>query len=107
MDKHDQQASHVEGQENECTEKTGFHIHRCWGERNSACQLVLGKRRAISGTAQLEDSASILSILKSQCIFTEAAEVREATLTPPTSSFRVMPALGSGVHGGGGQCIQL
>lgn len=31
MDKHDQQAAQVEGQENEYAEKTRFHIHRSWG----------------------------------------------------------------------------
>lgn len=65
MDKHNEQASQVEGQENEYTEKTGFHIHRFWGERNSFGQLVLGNRRAVLETAPLKGSASITSILKS------------------------------------------
>jgi len=65
MDKHDQQAAQVEGQENEYAEKTRFHIHRSWGERNSFGQLVLGKRRTMLGTAPFKGLASVMSILKS------------------------------------------
>lgn len=58
MDKHNEQASQVEGQENEYAEKTRFHIYRFWGERNSFGQLVLGNRRTVLGTAPLIRSIS-------------------------------------------------
>ena len=46
MNKRDQQAHQIEGEEDEEAEKNGFHKNGIWGKRNNFSQDVFGRKES-------------------------------------------------------------